>query len=162
MFCLLLCCPFLILRGMEMLSVDNYLMTFTTSSCLKELPVRQLCSQAKRNNPHPWCSIWMMRVSYIMGIMLFLSLKLNNRVCVCVCACVCKLARVWAYSHTIMLSHVWLFVTPRTVAPRLLCSWNFWSQEYRSGLPFSTPGESSWPRDQTHIPCISCLGKQIL
>ena len=32
-------------------------------------------------------------------------------------------------------------------------------QEYWNGLPFPSPGESSWCRDQTHV---LCLGKQIL
>ena len=31
----------------------------------------------------------------------------------------------------------------------------FW-QEYWSGLPFSTPGESSHTRSQTRISCVSC------
>ena len=35
-------------------------------------------------------------------------------------------------------------------------------QEYWSGLPFATLGESSWPRDQTHVSCISCTDRQIL
>ena len=35
-------------------------------------------------------------------------------------------------------------------------------QEYWSGLSFPTPGVSSQPRDQTHVSCISCLGRQIL
>ena len=38
----------------------------------------------------------------------------------------------------------------------------FSKQEYWSGLPFPTPGESSWLRDQTHVSCISCIGRQIL
>ena len=38
----------------------------------------------------------------------------------------------------------------------------FSRQEYGSGLPFPAPGESSQPRDQTCISCISCIGKQIL
>ena len=52
-----------------------------------------------------------------------------------------------------------LFVIPWTVAARLLCPWGFSRQEYWSGLPFPSPGESSQIRDQT---CISCLGRQIL
>ena len=79
-----------------MLSVNNYLMTFyyflmferATSSAVRQ-----------RNNPHPRCSIWMMRVSYIMGIMLFLSLKLNSRECVCVHVCVCLHVCGCALSH---------------------------------------------------------------
>ena len=50
-------------------------------------------------------------------------------ICTHVCVCVCA----WACA----LSHVWLFVTPWTVA-RLLCPWNF-RQEYWTGLPFPCP-----------------------
>ena len=32
-------------------------------------------------------------------------------------------------------------VTPWTVAARFLCPWDFSRQEYRSGLPFSPPGD---------------------
>ena len=50
-------------------------------------------------------------------------------VCVCVCVCVCPL----------LLSHVWLFVSPWSVAHQAL-SMGFSRQEYWSGLPFPTPG----------------------
>ena len=50
-----------------------------------------------------------------------------------------------------LLSHVWLFVTPWTVAYQASLSMGFSSQEYWSGLPFSSPGESSQSRDQTQI-----------
>ena len=39
------------------------------------------------------------------------------------------------------LSRVWLFVTPWTVACRALLSMEFCRQEYRSGLPFPSPGD---------------------
>ena len=35
----------------------------------------------------------------------------------------------------------------------------FSRQEYWSGLPFPSPGGSSWPRDQTRV---SCIGRRIL
>ena len=38
------------------------------------------------------------------------------------------------------LTHVWLFVTPRTVACQALLSMAFSRQEYWSGLPFPSPG----------------------
>ena len=40
-----------------------------------------------------------------------------------------------------MLSHVWLFVTPWTVALQALLSMEFYRQEYWSGLPFSSAGD---------------------
>ena len=38
----------------------------------------------------------------------------------------------------------------------------FSRQAYWNGLPFPPSGGSSQPRDQTHLPCISCIGRQIL
>ena len=58
-----------------------------------------------------------------------------------------------------MLSLVWLFVTPRTVAPQAPLSMGFSRQEYWSGLPFPPPGDLPDPRDRTRV---SCIGRQIL
>ena len=57
-------------------------------------------------------------------------------------------------------SHVWLFVTPWTVACQAPPSMGFSRQEYWSGLPFPSPGDlpgSSWPRDQTQVSCSPTL-----
>ena len=43
----------------------------------------------------------------------------------------------WVY----MLSHVWLFVTPWTVAHQAPLSTGFFRPEYWSGLPFPLPGD---------------------
>ena len=51
------------------------------------------------------------------------------------------------------------FATPWTVAHQDLLSMGFPRQEYWSGLPFPSPGESSLPRDRT---CVSCTGRHIL
>ena len=37
---------------------------------------------------------------------------------------------------------------------RLLCGGDFFRPEYGSGLPFSSPGRSSQPRDQTRSPAL--------
>ena len=58
-----------------------------------------------------------------------------------------------------MLSHIQLSVTPWTVAHRAPRPMGFSRQQYWSGLPFPSPGESSWPRDWTWV---SCIGRQIL
>ena len=50
-----------------------------------------------------------------------------------------------------LLSHVRLFATPWTVAYQDPQSMGFSRQEYWSGLPFPSPGESSWPRDWTQV-----------
>ena len=49
------------------------------------------------------------------------------------------------------LSRVQLFATPWTVARQAPLSMGFSRQEYWSGLPFPSPGESSWPRDWTQV-----------
>ena len=45
------------------------------------------------------------------------------------------------YTPTQFLSHVWLFVTPWTVAHQAPLSMRWSWQEYWSGLPFSPPGD---------------------
>ena len=50
-----------------------------------------------------------------------------------------------------LLSHVQLFGDPWTVAHRAPPSMGFSRQEYWSGLPFPSPGESCWPRDRTQV-----------
>ena len=52
-----------------------------------------------------------------------------------------------------LLSCVWLFVIPLSVAHQASLSMGFLRQEYWSGLPFPSPGESSWPRDWTGVSC---------
>ena len=57
-----------------------------------------------------------------------------HKLCVCVCVCVC--ARV----YVCVLSHIWLFVAPWTVAHQAPLSVRFSRQEYWSGLLLlSTP-----------------------
>ena len=58
-----------------------------------------------------------------------------------------------------LLSCVWLFLTPWTITHQTPLSTGFPRQESWSGLPFPFPGESSWPRDLTHV---SRVGRQIL
>ena len=41
-------------------------------------------------------------------------------------------------------------------------STGFSNQEYWNGLPLPPPGESSRPRDRTHISYVSCTGRQVL
>ena len=57
-----------------------------------------------------------------MYIQLHTYINIYTRMCVCVLSC------------------VWLFVTPWTAACQVALSMGFSRQEYRSGLPFPTPG----------------------
>ena len=61
-----------------------------------------------------------------------------------------------------MLSCVQLFATPGTVARQAPLSMGFSRQEYWSGLPFPSPGDLPNPGIETHVCCISCIGRQIL
>ena len=61
-----------------------------------------------------------------------------------------------------MLSHVWLFATPWTLARQAPRSLEFSRQEYWSRWPFPTSGDPLWPRDWTRLSCVSCIGRWIL
>ena len=83
-----------------------------------------------------------------------MSPQFNACVCVYVCAYVCVIIKV-IYSQTsplvlcsccavcyaLLLSCVWLFVTPWTVARQAPLSMGFSRQEYWSGLPCPPPGD---------------------
>ena len=67
------------------------------------------------------------------------------RVCVCVCVCARALSR---------FSHVWLFVTPWTVAHQAALSTGFSRQEHWSGLPHSSSGDLPKPKMNPHLFCL--------
>ena len=98
----------------------------------------------------------------------------------CVCACLCthicaffkknNMLCVDFHSHflailsrvsvcTQSLSHVQLFVTPWTVASRLLCSWNFRNRNTGVGFAISSSRGSSQPKNRTWV---SCIGRWVL
>ena len=64
------------------------------------------------------------------------------------------------YMLACMLSGVWLFVTPWTVAHQASLSVEFSRQEYWSGLPFPPPWDL--PDSGTEWIHVSCNGRQIL
>ena len=53
------------------------------------------------------------------------------------------------------------FSTPGTAARQALLSMGFSRQEYCSGLPFSYSRGYSQPRAQTHVCCVSSIGRWI-
>ena len=91
--------------------------------------------------------IWVVRM--LLKI-IFIPLYFWETLCVCVCVCV--------YVCLVVSTSV----TPWTVACQAPLPVKFPRQEYWSGLTFPTLGCSSWPRDQTPISCVSCIGKWIL
>ena len=60
------------------------------------------------------------------------------------------------------LSRVRFCTTLWTLAHQAPQSMGFSRQDYWSGLPFPSPGESSQPRDRTHVPYVSCIGRRML
>ena len=56
----------------------------------------------------------------------------------------------------IVLSSIRLFATLWTVDRQASLSTGFSRQEYWSGLPRPPSRGSSWPRNRTHVSCISC------
>ena len=61
----------------------------------------------------------------------------------------CKVFAQCLYVHAQSLSHVWLFVTPRTVAHQAPLSMGFSRQEYCSELPFPPPGDLADPETKS-------------
>ena len=52
-----------------------------------------------------------------------------------------KVKYLCGYVYTQLLSHIWLFATPWTVACQASLSMGFSRQEYWNGLPFPSPGD---------------------
>ena len=61
----------------------------------------------------------------------------------------------------VMLSCVWLFAAPWTVACQAPLACNSPGKDTRWGATSHSRG-SSWPRDRTCISCLSCIGRWIL
>ena len=57
-------------------------------------------------------------------------------------------------AHVCVLSHVRLFVTPWSVAQQAPLSMEFSRQEYRSGLPFPSPGDLPNPGIESRSPTL--------
>ena len=61
-----------------------------------------------------------------------------------------------------MLSRLQLFATPGTVACQTPLSVGFFQARIGQWAAISFFRGSSIPKDQTHISCITCIGRQIL
>ena len=68
----------------------------------------------------------------------------------CGCCCGCGLRRIW------------LFATPWTVAHKAPLSVEFSKARILEWIAISFSRGSSHPRDQTHVSCVPCIGRQIL
>ena len=83
-------------------------------------------------------------------------------VCVCVCVCLQHHAACGVFvPYVCVLSHVWLFVTPWTVALQAPLSIGFPTQEWWSGLPFPPPGHLPVSGTEPQVSCISCIGRRV-
>ena len=80
---------------------------------------------------------------WIQVLALCMSIVINSLVIFCVCM------------HAKSLQSCLTLCDPMDCSPPVS---RFSRQECWSGLPFPSPGESSWPRAQTHVSCISCIG----
>ena len=67
----------------------------------------------------------------------------------------------WGRRSARMLSCVWLLVTLWTVTHQGPLTRGS-SRQILEWFTISSSRESSWPRDQSHASCFSCLGRQIL
>ena len=65
---------------------------------------------------------------------------------------------IWVCAYVLSLfSHVWLFVTPWTVARQSPLSMEFSRQEYWSELPFPSPGDLPHPGIEITSPSAAAL-----
>ena len=60
------------------------------------------------------------------------------------------------------LSRVWLFGTPQDCSQSGFSVHGISQARILEWVHISFSRESSWPRDQTHISCVSCIGRWIL
>ena len=67
-----------------------------------------------------------------------------------------KISIFWRHLGFCVLSHVWLFATPWTVACQAPLSVEFSRQKYWSGSPFPSPGDLLRPRDWMKLHLLHC------
>ena len=113
-----------------------------------------------------WKSM-MIRKPFTLCIYLILSHIVLGRIqdyihslCVCVGVWVCVCVRTCI--HTLGCSVMSNSLQPHGLQPiRVLCPWVFPGKNTGVGCHFLLLG-SSWPRDPTHVFCISCIDRRIL
>ena len=113
---------------------------------------QQTAPRCEESSFLPFCSL---HVYSYMYVYIYINAYTQTRACM--------LSRLCVLNH---FSHVWLFVTLRTVARQAPMSMEFSRQEHWSGLlcpPGDLPDLLFDPnRDWTFISCISCIGRRIL
>ena len=68
----------------------------------------------------------------------------------------------WKCLRAQWLHHVWLFATPWTVAHQAPLSMGIFHTRILEWVPTPSSRGSSWPRDQTQISYVSCIGRRVL
>ena len=77
-------------------------------------------------------------------------------------ACQMRVIKTLCYAMLSRFSCVWPCATLWTVAHQASLSMAFSRQEYWNGFPCLSSGESSWPRDQSYVSYVSCIGRWVL
>ena len=89
----------------------------------------------------------------------FLLLLLEDSWFVCVCVCVCVGTCACTLGHSVMSDY---FATSYTIAPPCFSVHGISQARILEWVAISLSRGSSWPRDWTHISCVSCSGRQII
>ena len=139
--------------GLSSIPSTGYVSSTSQSLLTIPLPWSQLPPRSRLANPAPGRNYSCAPVSIIsvfcpgspVSGSIFLPLLIFELLLLEItCACV--------LSH---FSHVQLFATSWTIACQTPLSMGFFRQEFWSGLLCPAPGESSRPRDQTCVSCVS-------
>ena len=130
------------------LQEGNHLTLVRMATIIKNLQTKNAGEDVRRGNPHAQL-VGMKIDTATMEDSTETSLKTRNK------------TTIWPSNPTTghipwvcVLSHIQLFVTPRTVSHQAPLSMEFSRQEYGSGLPLSAPGIFS---TQGSNPCVLCL-----
>ena len=94
-----------------------------------------------------WRRKYMLRLAVIIFPPTVISSRSLNLVCQVTSVCMCVSVH--------MLSHVWLFATPWTIARQAPLSMGFFRQEYWSELPFPSPGDLPHPGMEPTSPSLA-------
>ena len=94
-------------------------------------------------------------LSKVLCVCVCVCVSVSVSVCVCVCVCVCV-------SVCAVLSRVLLFCNPMYCSPPGFSVYGILQERILEWVVIFSSRGSSWPRDLTHVSCISCVCRGIL